>query len=48
MRLASSSYYYRPVTDMEARERSEIELRDHIVQFFSNETKSRNEVSRDF
>ena len=30
MRLASSSYYYRPVTDMEARERSEIELRDHI------------------
>ena len=30
MRLASSSYYYRPVTDTEAREHDDRELRDHI------------------
>lgn len=30
MRLAASSYYYRPVTDMEAREHDDRELRDHI------------------
>lgn len=30
MKLASSSYYYRPFTDIEERERSDAELRDHI------------------
>ena len=30
MTLASSSYYYRPITDMKAREHSDRELRDHI------------------
>lgn len=30
MKLASSSYYYRPLTDLEARERSDALLRDHI------------------
>jgi len=30
MRLASSSYYYRPVTDIQAREHSDRALRDHI------------------
>jgi putative transposase len=30
MKLASSSYYYQPLTDIEERERSDAELRDHI------------------
>lgn len=30
MKLASSSYYYQPVTDLEAKERSDALLRDHI------------------
>ena len=30
MKLASSSYYYRPITDLEAQQRSDTELRDHI------------------
>jgi putative transposase len=30
MKLASSSYYYQPITDLEKRDRSEAELRDHI------------------
>jgi putative transposase len=30
MKLASSSYYYQPVTDLEAQERSDALLRDHI------------------
>jgi hypothetical protein len=30
MKLAASSYYYQPVTDLEAQERKDIELRDHI------------------
>jgi len=30
MKLASSSYYYQPVTDIEERDRSDAELRDHI------------------
>jgi putative transposase len=30
MKLASSSYYYRPVTDIEERDRSDALLRDHI------------------
>jgi putative transposase len=30
MKLASSSYYYQPITDLEERDRSDAELRDHI------------------
>jgi len=30
MSLASSSYYYQPVTDLQAQECSDMELRDHI------------------
>lgn len=30
MKLASSSYYYQPLTDLEERDRSDAELRDHI------------------
>lgn len=30
MKLASSSYYYQPITDLEAQERSDTELGDHI------------------
>lgn len=30
MKLGSSSYYYQPVTDIEERDRSDAELRDHI------------------
>jgi len=30
MKLASSSYYYQPTTDLEERDRSDAELRDHI------------------
>ena len=30
MKLASSSYYYPPITDLEERDRSDAELRDHI------------------
>lgn len=30
MKLASSSYYYQPLTDIEQRDRSDTELRDHI------------------
>ena len=30
MSLASSSYYYQPVTDLQAQECSDTELRDHI------------------
>jgi putative transposase len=30
MKLASSSYYYQPVTDIEQRDQNDVELRDHI------------------
>jgi len=30
MKLGSSSYYYQPITDLEAKEHRDIELRDHI------------------
>jgi putative transposase len=30
MKLASSSYYYQPMTDLEAQDHQDIELRDHI------------------
>ncbi|HLN97407.1 MAG TPA: IS3 family transposase [Pyrinomonadaceae bacterium] len=30
MKLASSSYYYQPSTDLEKRDHSDAELRDHI------------------
>jgi len=30
MKLASSSYYYHPLTDLQERDRSDAELRDHI------------------
>jgi len=30
MKLSSSSYYYQPITDLEERDRSDAELRDHI------------------
>jgi putative transposase len=30
MKLASSSFYYQPITDRQAQERSDAELRDHI------------------
>jgi len=30
MKLASSSYYYEPITDLEAKDHQDIELRDHI------------------
>jgi len=30
MKLASSSHYYQPITDLEAQDRSDALLRDHI------------------
>ena len=30
MKLASSSYYYQPTTDMDGQARSDAEIRDHI------------------